>query len=161
TAVAPAADTPPDPVGGAPAPATAAAPPEPPMITPNQEVLDEIIVETTEPQFVAPTRRDRIGRIWAPVLIDGKGPYRLVLDTGANHSAVTARTAQLLGTSPSEDGSTVVTGFTGSAVVPTIHVGRMEVGELLLGPATLPVLADVFGGARGHHRRDPRRAGGR
>src|SRR5439155_25232220 len=76
-------------------------------------------------------------------------PYRLVLDTGANHSAVTARTAQLLGTSPSEDGSTVVTGFTGSAVVPTLHVGRMEVGELLLGPATLPVLADVFGGAQG------------
>src|SRR5207244_8124157 len=149
TAAAPAPDTPPDPVGGAPAPPTAAPPPEPAMITPNQEVLNEIFVETTEPQFVAPTRRDRIGRIWAPVLIDGKGPYRLVLDTGANHSAVTARTAQLLGTSPSEDGSTVVTGFTGSAVVPTIHVGRMEVGELLLGPATLPVLADVFGGAQG------------
>src|SRR5205814_193837 len=111
--------------------------------------LAEVIVETTEPRFVAPTRRDRIGRIWAPVLIDGKGPYRLVLDTGANHSAVTTRTAQLLGTSPAEDGSTVVTGFTGSAVVPTIHVGRMEVGELLMGPAVLPVLADVFGGAQG------------
>jgi len=42
-----------------------------------------------------------------------------------------------------------VTGFTGSAVVPTIHVGRLEVGDLLLGPADLPVLADVFGGAQG------------
>ena len=128
---------------------TAAPVPKPPPADPTQDQLAEVIVETTEPRFVAPTRRDRIGRIWAPVLIDGKGPYRLVLDTGANHSAVTARTAQLLGTSPSEDGSTVVTGFTGSAVVPTIHVGRMEVGELLLGPATLPVLADVFGGAQG------------
>jgi hypothetical protein len=83
------------------------------------------------------------------VLIDGKGPYRLVLDTGANHSAITGRTAQLLGTIPSEDGTTRVTGFTGSAVVPTIHVGRLEVGDLLLGPADLPVLADVFGGAQG------------
>src|SRR5437660_1615292 len=100
TAAAPAADTPPDPVGGAPAPPTAAPPPEPAMITPNQEVLNEIIVETTEPQFVAPTRRDRIGRIWAPVLIDGKGPYRLVLDTGANRSAITAHTAQLMGCCP-------------------------------------------------------------
>jgi hypothetical protein len=128
---------------------TAAPAPQPPAATLTPEELTEVIVQTTEPRFVAPTRRDRIGRIWAPVLIDGKGPYRLVLDTGANHSAVTARTAQLLGTIPSEDGSTVVTGFTGSAVVPTIHVGRMEVGELLIGPATLPVLADVFGGAQG------------
>jgi len=149
TAAAPAADTPPDPVGGAPAPPTAAPPPEPPMITPNQEVLNEIIVETTEPQFVAPTRRDRIGRIWAPVLIDGKGPYRLVLDTGANRSAITAHTAQLMGVLPSGDGSTVVTGFTGSARVPTIHVDHMEVGELLLGPTVLPILSDVFGGAQG------------
>src|SRR5437667_870358 len=101
TAAAPAADTPPDPVGGAPAPPTAAPPPEPAMITPNQEVLNEIIVETTEPQFVAPTRRDRIGRIWAPGLIDGKGPYRLVLDTGANRSAIPAHTAQLMGVLPS------------------------------------------------------------
>ena len=128
---------------------TAAPAPKPPPATPTEDQLAEVIVQTTEPRFVAPTRRDRIGRIWAPVLIDGKGPYRLVLDTGANHSAVTARTAQLLGTLPSEDGSTVVTGFTGSAVVPTIHVGRMEVGDLLIGPATLPVLADVFGGAQG------------
>jgi len=116
---------------------------------PPEEQLSEVIVQTTEPKFVAPTRRDRIGRIWAPVLIDGKGPYRLVLDTGANRSAITAHTAQLLGTVPSRDGSIVVTGFTGSAVVPTIHADHMEVGDLLLGPVELPVLADVFGGAQG------------
>ena len=128
---------------------TAAPAPKPPPANPTEDQLTEVIVQTTEPRFVAPTRRDRIGRIWAPVLIDGKGPYRLVLDTGANHSAVTGRTAQLLGTIPSQDGTTLVTGFTGSAVVPTIHVGRLEVGDLLLGPADLPVLADVFGGAQG------------
>jgi hypothetical protein len=116
---------------------------------PTQEQLAEVVVQTNEPKFVAPTRRDRIGRIWAPVLIDGKGPYRLVLDTGANRSAITARTAQLMGTVPSADGSTRVTGFTGSAIVPTIHVDHMEVGELYLGATDLPVLADVFGGAQG------------
>jgi hypothetical protein len=42
-----------------------------------------------------------------------------------------------------------VTGFTGSAMVPTIHVDSMEVGDVLIGPAELPVLADVFGGAQG------------
>jgi predicted aspartyl protease len=110
-------------------------------------VLQEVIVQTTEPRFVSPTRRDRIGRIWAPVLIDGKGPYRLVLDTGATRSAIAARAALSLGNA--HMASTLVTGFTGSAVVPTIHVGRLEVGELLIGPSDLPVLPDVFGGAQG------------
>jgi Aspartyl protease len=116
-----------------------------------EEQLTEVIVQSPEPKFVAPTRRDRIGRIWAPVLIDGKGPYRLVLDTGANRSAVTASTAQSLGMLPGENAvlGTRVTGFTGSAMVSTIHVERLEVGDLFLGPSDLPVLSDVFGGAQG------------
>jgi len=125
---------------------TAAAAPAPPA---QATELTEIIVQEPEPRFVAPTRRDRIGRIWAPVLIDGKGPYRLVLDTGANRSAVTERTAQSLGIPEAGRASAQVTGFTGSAVVPTIHVSSMEIGDLELEPANLPVLADVFGGADG------------
>jgi len=139
---APAADPPDSPAP----PAAAAANPSPAAST---EQLTEVIVETAEPRYVAPTRRDRIGRIWAPVLIDGKGPYRLVLDTGANRSAITVHTAQMLGATPVEESSTRVTGFTGAATVPTVHVQRLEVGELLFGPSDLPVLADVFGGAQG------------
>ena len=133
------------------APAEASAPEAPavPSALPTPaEQLEEVIVQTTEPRFVSPTRRDRIGRIWAPVLIDGKGPYRLVLDTGANRSAITTRAAQSLGGVPAVS-NTQVTGFTGSAVVPTLHVSRLEVGELLIGPSDLPVLTDVFGGAQG------------
>ena len=131
-----------------PAPAPASAPAVAPAAAPADK-LAEVVIETTEPRYVAPTRRDRIGRIWAPVMIDGKGPYRLVLDTGANRSAITARTAELLGAVPSEEGTTRVTGFTGSATVPTVHAKTLEVGELLFGPTDLPVLADVFGGAQG------------
>jgi predicted aspartyl protease len=116
--------------------------------TPPGEELSEVVVQAPEPRFVAKTTRDRIGRIWAPVLIDGKGPFRLVLDTGANHSAVIPATAAALG-SPGTANAIVVTGFTGSAVVPTISVSRMEVGDLLFGPTTLPVVPDVFGGAQG------------
>ena len=111
--------------------------------------LEEIVVQAPEPKFVAPTNRDRIGRIWAPVLIDGKGPFRLVLDTGANRSAVTASTAQTLATPATARAQAQVMGFTGSAVVPTIRVDSMEIGDLALGPANLPVLEDVFGGADG------------
>jgi predicted aspartyl protease len=116
--------------------------------TPDVE-LGEIVVRPPEPQFVAPTTRDRIGRIWAPVLIDGKGPYRLVLDTGASGSAVTAHTALSLGTVAAPEGAVRVTGFTGAAVVPTIRVDQIEIGDFSLGPSNLPVLADVFGGADG------------
>jgi hypothetical protein len=122
--------------------------PPKPLPTPSDQ-LEEVIVQTTEPRFVAPTRRDRIGRIWAPVLIDGKGPYRMVLDTGASRSAITARAAQSLG--GKSVATTLVTGFTGSATVPTLRVGSMEVGEVLIGPTDLPVLLDVFGGAQGVH----------
>lgn len=125
------------------APTPAATPPE------RGVQLEEIVVQQPEPKFVAPTRRDRIGRIWAPVLIDGKGPYRLVLDTGANHSAVTERTAQSLGTPTATEAPALVTGFTGSAMVPTIAVSSIDIGAFALGPSNLPVLADVFGGAEG------------
>ena len=120
-----------------------------PATPPSAEQLTEVIVQSTEPRFVAPTRRDRIGRIWAPVLIDGKGPYRLVLDTGANRSAIAVRALQSLGIAPTAGGGTLITGFTGSATVPTIHVERLEVGDLLIGPTDMPVLPDVFGGAEG------------
>src|SRR5690349_2010544 len=60
----------------------------------------EVVVQAPEPRFVARTLRDRIGRIWAPVLINGHGPFRLVLDTGASDSAITAPVAQALGLVP-------------------------------------------------------------
>ena len=147
TTPAPVEAPPPNPTVSAPA-ASAPAASDPAASAPDDK-LSEVVIQTNEPKFVAPTRRDRIGRIWAPVLIDGKGPYRLVLDTGANRSAITARTAQLLGADPSAGGQLLVTGFTGSATVPIVHVSRLEVGELLFGPSDLPVLADVFGGAQG------------
>ena len=51
--------------------------------SPPDEPRDEaeVVVSAPEPKYVAPTLRDRIGRIWAPVYIEGRGPLRLVLDT--------------------------------------------------------------------------------
>src|SRR5260370_36354919 len=61
------------------------------------DALAEILVEAREPRYVAPTRRDRIGRIWAPVFINGRGPFPPVLDTRASDSAITAMVAVALG----------------------------------------------------------------
>lgn len=117
-------------------------------VTETGAITEEVVVVGLEPRYVAPTLRDRIGRIWAPVLINGRGPFRLVLDTGASHSAVIPSVVAHLGVTPM--GSPVrLHGVTGSAVVPTIAVDRIEVGDLLINGAVLPVIADVFGGAEG------------
>jgi hypothetical protein len=116
---------------------------------PAQEEISEVVIEAPEPRFAAPTLRDRIGRIWAPVLINGRGPYRLVLDTGATHSAIISHVVTSLGIPLSTLASVRVTGVTGSAIVPTVDVDKMQVGELWMDGATLPVVADVFGGAEG------------
>jgi predicted aspartyl protease len=129
-----------------------ATPEPPPAIATNpaatENAQSEVLVEAPEPKYVAPTLRDRIGRIWAPVLINGKGPFRLVLDTGASHSAIISHVADRLGVA-AQSGNILVRGVTGSAVVPAVHVDRMEVGALLIEPTTLPIVADVFGGAEG------------
>jgi predicted aspartyl protease len=113
------------------------------------EELEEIVIQALEPRYVAPTRRDRIGRIWAPVLINGKGPFRMVLDTGANRSGVTSDVAEALGLPPDASRQVMLRGVTGSATVPTIQVDSLTVGDLLLTPVTLPIVNDALGGAQG------------
>jgi predicted aspartyl protease len=77
------------------------------------DALAEILVEAREPRYVAPTRRDQIGRIWAPVFINGRGPFRLVLDTGASHSAITAMVALALGIPTDQSPPVTLRGVTG------------------------------------------------
>ena len=114
-----------------------------------EDELTEIIVRAPEPRFVAPTRRDKIGRIWAPVLINGKGPFRLVLDTGANHSAITGSVALALGLAPDPSKQVLLRGVTGNAIVPTVRVDSFAVGDVILTSATLPIIPDALGGAEG------------
>jgi hypothetical protein len=111
--------------------------------------LQELTVTAPEPRYVAPTRRDRIGRIWAPVLIDGQGPFRLVLDTGATKSAVTAKVAEALGRTLDYPGTVTLQGATGTVKVPAISVESLEIGELLMEPKRLPIVPDALGGAEG------------
>jgi len=133
--------------GDEPAPGTLAPPP----LAPSGPVdeLPQVQVTAPEPRYVAPTRRDRIGRIWAPVLINGQGPFRMVLDTGANHSGVTARVAAALGIPLDQSEPVMLRGVTGSTEVPTIRVDSLIVGDLALRPAVLPIVLDALGGADG------------
>ena len=73
-----------------------------PEVVPVEE-LKEIVITAIEPRYVAPTRRDRIGRIWAPVMINGRGPFKLVLDTGSTTSAVMASVSSVMKFSATQD----------------------------------------------------------
>ncbi len=136
-----------------PVPSTASPPIAPPdsapAAEPNGSGLGTVTVEAPEPRFVAPTRRDRIGRIWAPVFINGKGPFRLALDSCADTSGITKRVAQALGL-PGEGARLVrLRGGVGSATVPMLPVTSFNVGDLSLGRTELPIVPDALGGADG------------
>jgi len=111
--------------------------------------LADLMVEAPEPRYVAPTMRDQIGRIWAPVRINGRGPFRLVLDTGASSSGVTAMVALALGLSTGDSPPVVLRGVTGEATVPTIRVDTLSVGDLAVDSPILPIVPDALGGAEG------------
>lgn len=111
--------------------------------------LADVMVEAPEPRYVAPTQRDQIGRIWAPVLINGRGPFRLVLDTGASSSGVTAMVALALGVSTHDSPPVMLRGVTGAATVPTIRVDTLSVGDLAVDSPLLPIVPDALGGAEG------------
>jgi hypothetical protein len=111
--------------------------------------LADVMVEAPEPRYVAPTLRDQIGRIWAPVRINGRGPFRLVLDTGASSSGVTAMVALALGLSTSDSPPVLLRGVTGQATVPTIRVDTLSVGDLAVDSPLLPIVPDALGGAEG------------
>ncbi len=126
-------------------PATTALPP---AAEPSQ--VPDILESEPAPEFATPTTLDRVGRIVAPVYINGRGPFRFILDTGANRSAMSAATAEALGIAPQDNDQVSVHGITGSATLPVVAVTHFRVGELMFENQRLPVLpSPVFAGADG------------
>jgi predicted aspartyl protease len=103
-----------------------------------------------EPLYAAPTRADRAGRIHASVTINGAGPYRFILDTGANTSALAPHVAEELKLQGAGDTQIQVHGVTGSALLQAVRVESLKAGDVQLPPMNLPVLpGPVLGGADG------------
>jgi predicted aspartyl protease len=100
--------------------------------------------------FASPTTRDHVGRVLVPVTINGRGPFRFIVDTGANHSTISPGLARKLGLEPAMTTPILLDGITGSAQVSFVTVERLQAGELTLEGETLPVIsAGVFAGADG------------
>jgi len=112
---------------------------------------EPVPVAGAEPVFATPTTLDRIGRILVPVTINGQGPFRMLVDTGANRTTITTEVATRLGLDFANAPTVVMNGVTGSAQVPVVEVERMRAGDLVLDGQQVPVVQPgiVVGGADG------------
>lgn len=113
--------------------------------TPNQTrdaELDDAV-------YVSRTTRDQIGRILAPVMVNGEGPFRFVVDTGATHSVVTPSLVTQLGLVASADRSILVRGVTGAAQMASVRIDRLQAGALRFEDREMPIVNSVLSGADG------------
>lgn len=106
--------------------------------------------EEGETVYAAPTTPDRIGRILAPVYVNGSGPYSFVVDLGASRSALAPHLVAKLGLVPDPVERLILRGVTGTAEVPAILIDRLQAGDVLIEDVLLPVVAPaVFANADG------------
>jgi predicted aspartyl protease len=103
-----------------------------------------------DPLFAAPTRLDRIGRVMTHVKINGKGPFRFVIDTGASRSTLAPHLAKALNLQQAVGRNVMLNGVTGAAEVPTVAVDSIEIGALKFVDQNLPVIfTSIMGNADG------------
>ncbi|MDB6041656.1 MAG: hypothetical protein JWM63_207 [Gammaproteobacteria bacterium] len=125
-----------------------AAPSESTPTSPDLAPVAPSVAE--DPLFASPTTRDHIGRVVVPVMINGQGPFRFIVDTGATHSTISPTTANALGLTPATTPSIVLDGITGSTTVSAVTIDRLETGALLLERTPMPVVwVPVLAGADG------------
>ncbi len=82
--------------------------------------------------------QDRAGRMVAPVMVNGQGPFRFIVDTGANRSVLSQTLANRLGLTPSGTGA--VHSIDGVRQAPLAHVASLRYGGLDLPSGATPLL---------------------
>jgi len=95
-----------------------------------------------------PLERSRGGRLVAPMMVNGAGPFGFIVDTGANRSAVSESLAQRLGLTAIGTGD--VHTVSGVITAPLAIVDALRYGELDFGAATVPIVQEaVLAGEQG------------
>jgi predicted aspartyl protease len=120
-----------------------------------------------EPIYAIPTRPDRAGRVLAPVVVDGYGPVRFLVDTGCSGTMIGLTIARALGFVPpaASDGAPAdatisadvsvngnvmrVHDVLGPVMMPTMKVGRIDMGRFAAEDMVTPVISfgDLSGAA--------------
>lgn len=118
-----------------------------PVVAPGQTPGHVQITSVPEGAAGA-TAADRLGRVVAPVSINDQGPFRFIVDTGANRSVVSRDLANRLGLVA--DGTGEVHSVHGVSVAPLVPVRSLQYRNLSLETAPMPILESaVLAGEQG------------
>ncbi|MEO8019498.1 MAG: retroviral-like aspartic protease family protein [Pseudomonadota bacterium] len=120
------------------------------VATPINEIQAPAEIKPEDFVYVAATTADRIGRVMAPVYVNGTGPFAFVVDTGASSSVMSPRLVSRLNLVADPKRAKLLRGITGSEVVSTVAVQKITAGEITLPQLEIPVVeARVFADADG------------
>lgn len=102
------------------------------------------------PTYAIATRPGRVGMIVTSVMINGHGPFRFLLDTGATRTVLSSATVAKLALKINPADRILVRGVSGLTAVPIVHVSSVVSGALQLHDLAAPVLSGpVFNGVDG------------
>jgi predicted aspartyl protease len=94
------------------------------------------------------TRKDSAGRAVALIHVNGQGPFRFIIDTGANRSVLSQALATRLGLA--QAGTGVVHSVDGTEIANLVNVDSLSFGALHLSSGETPVLdGPMLGGEHG------------
>jgi predicted aspartyl protease len=88
---------------------------------------DRVTVTGQTPIVTLQTWVDLYGRPTAEVMLNGRGPFKFVVDTGSNTSVLSTRVARSLELTPMPDA--VVHGVTGTMIARFARISRIETGR--------------------------------
>jgi hypothetical protein len=111
------------------------------------ESVGTLIDSAPQPETIR-GNADRDHRMTVSALIDGKGPYRFLVDTGADRSVLAADVAQALGLLGGDD--VVVQGISRAIPASTALLRSLKVGSIELSNIAVPVLSREWLGADGY-----------
>jgi predicted aspartyl protease len=92
-------------------------------------------------------RKDWTSRLTTPVMIDGKGPFHFIIDTGANRSVISSQVAGELQLPPGKP--TTVHDIAGARTAATVNVKSFTAGGAPIPVRDVPVLNGADLGAQG------------
>jgi hypothetical protein len=101
-------------------------------------------------QSSASTRINHADQILVPVMVDGKGPFQFLVDTGANGSMISSRLVKALKLVLGQGVVERVEGVTGTEALPWVLIRRLQVGRIVktdvrMPICTSPIMAHVDG----------------
>jgi len=132
----------------APASAQAVSPPDSPPPPPESVFIKPATIDNSLEVTGEPVAAKEINfRMQVGVLIDGKGPYRFFVDSGADRSVIGFSLAERLGLPAGPD---VILHSTGSAQqAHTVHINTLQVGSSTIHDIAAPALPERFLGGDG------------